>query len=86
MDVKNPEQRPFWAIWNPDGNLPMQRLFDKAYAMREAERLARKQQGQTFVVMQAVASRCVEGMRRVDFAGAGELPAAPGCKGAAHAP
>lgn len=50
----------FWLVWNPARNEwpPSARHGDYATALKEAERLARNNQGQQFIVLEAVARAC----------------------------
>lgn len=45
----------FWFVWNPDGYAPTYRHPSLLAACTEAERLALKAPGQTFVVLESVA-------------------------------
>lgn len=57
----------FWIIWNPAGRNPTFRHRSEIAAVREAERLAASNPGQTFVVMHSrCARRCGE-MERIDL-------------------
>ena len=60
-------EKPFWMIWNPCGHNPVVKHYDRDGAIIEAERLARKNQGETFVVLQAIAARVVNDMTRIEF-------------------
>lgn len=44
----------FWMVWNPNGRAPTYRHDSKESATREAERLARANPEQTFIVLKAV--------------------------------
>jgi len=44
----------FWMVWNPRGHAPTCRHSTEELAEREAERLARKSPGQSFVVLKAL--------------------------------
>lgn len=57
----------FWFVWNKGGNLPRYQHSTEKSATDEAERLARLHQGETFVVLESVCARKVDGMQRVDF-------------------
>lgn len=47
---------PFWLVWNPEGRAPTHKHDSPQSAAREAERLARLNPGQEFVVLKATAS------------------------------
>ncbi len=64
--MNQPRQR-FWMVWNPGGNQPRQVHATQALATEEAERLARKQPGIEFIVLMAVAGRCVENMVKTEY-------------------
>lgn len=55
-------QVPFWLVWNEGGHAPRVKHPDQETAEREAERLAKVNPGQSFVVL-AVVSRFTD--RRV---------------------
>lgn len=57
----------FWLVWNPTGKNPSYRHPSEASAITEAERLARENPGNTFVVLQTVCARRVDYMLRVDM-------------------
>jgi hypothetical protein len=57
----------FWFVWNPQGNAPTCRHGSEQSAINEAERLARLNPGQEFVVLEALHVRCVDSMKRVDL-------------------
>lgn len=48
----------FWMVWNPAGRSPTFRHTTKAFALAEAERLAKDHPGQNFYVLQAVSRSC----------------------------
>lgn len=58
---------PFWLVWNPNGKNPSYRHAFEANAIREAERLARENPGETFVVLASVAARSTADMQRIDL-------------------
>lgn len=58
----------FYLVWCEDGNPPTFKHDTLESATQEAERLARKNPGRTFVVLQAYSARCVDSMQRIDFA------------------
>lgn len=62
------KNEPFWIVWNPDGRTPVVRHCERELAILEAERLARANAGQTFIVLVADTSRQVEHpMKCVDY-------------------
>lgn len=53
-----PGQRPkFWLVWNPAGRNPSYRHHVRSAAESEAERLARLNPGQIFVVLEALCAK-----------------------------
>lgn len=44
----------FWFVWNPQGRNPTQPHVDRASADKEAQRLARCNPGQAFIVLKSV--------------------------------
>ena len=46
--------KPFWFVWSPQGQLPEFRHDSEDLAHVEAQRLAYKHPGRTFVVLQSV--------------------------------
>ena len=44
----------FWMVWNPHGRSPTYRHESRESANKEAQRLARDNPGQVFVVLKAV--------------------------------
>jgi hypothetical protein len=50
------EDRPFYVVWNMRGKKPRVRHASATLAVAEATRLARKEAGETFVVLAALAS------------------------------
>ncbi len=54
--------QPFWLVWCEKGNVPIRKHETRVEAEAEAERLARKQPGDVFIILQAVQSRCVDNM------------------------
>lgn len=59
--------RQFWMVWCPNRSAPTYRHDTEAAAETEAERLARANPGEHFIVLEAVALRCVDSMQRVDL-------------------
>lgn len=59
---------PFWLVWNPRGRAPTVRHPSLHSATSEAERLARLDEGEEFIVLQAVAGRQVTTMQRTEYA------------------
>lgn len=57
----------FWVVWNPDGRSPMFKHDGLLAAQAEAERLARENPAQTFVVLESVCARRVDDMLRIDM-------------------
>jgi hypothetical protein len=51
---------PFWFVWNPRGRAPTYAHTTRQSAVTEAERLARANPGQPFVVLQAIGEVCVD--------------------------
>ncbi len=52
-------REPFWLVWNPQGYNPQRKHNTEEGATREAERLARANPGQTFIVMESVGALVV---------------------------
>ena len=44
----------FWLVWNPAGRSPSHRHKSIEDAVKEAERLARQEPGQRFIVLEAL--------------------------------
>jgi hypothetical protein len=59
----------FWLVWNESGYPPRYRHDTEDGAVREAERLARTNPGQSFYVLEAVAIRIVDSMQRINLRG-----------------
>lgn len=57
----------FWMVWNEGGSSPRVKHETKVFAIHEAERLARMNPGQRFVVMEAVAGRAVNDMQHIEY-------------------
>lgn len=60
--------RKFWMVWRLNWSPPCAKHSTEESAIREAERLARNNPGETFVVLEAMKARCVENMQRFDLA------------------
>lgn len=56
----------FWMVWNPEGRAPTYKHTAFDSAVQEAERLARENPGQVFVVLSSVCAR-VSGDLRIDL-------------------
>lgn len=67
MPMLSNNATPFWLVWNPNGRNPTFRHAFEENAIREAERLARDNPGETFVVLASVAARSVSDMQRLDL-------------------
>lgn len=60
-------QKPFWLVWNPERSAP-QHMHDTLHsATHEAERLARQNQGETFIVLESVTALAVNRVQRTDL-------------------
>ncbi len=64
----------FWMVWNPDGRAPTYRHTSEVSATTEAERLARANPKQTFVVLESVCARRVDDMICIDMRGNSDIP------------
>lgn len=64
----------FWFVWNPAGRAPQHQHASKHGAISEAERLARNNPGETFIVLESVCARTVDGMQRIDLSPEQEYP------------
>lgn len=63
-----PANAKFWIVWKQDDPRPPTKAHtDYDSAVQEAERLARKHRGRTFVVLEALATRTVDDMKRVEL-------------------
>jgi len=58
---------PFWFVWNENGNAPRHKHISVESAATEAQRLARMNPGDAFIVLQSVCSFQVDNMQRVDL-------------------
>lgn len=68
-------QSRYWMVWNPGtGRTNVKHLTEHA-ATCEAERLARANPGETFVVLTPVSARRVDNMQRIEFE---PMPCDPG--------
>ena len=65
---------PFWVVWNPKGNAPTYQHGTLDQATSEAERLARTNPGQTFIVLESVTALVVDNIKRTDLRPREELP------------
>ena len=57
----------FWTVWNPNGIVSMPQHETKCGATQEAEHWAKQYPGETFFVLESVASRCVNSMQRINL-------------------
>ena len=64
----------FWMVYGKGKAMPTHEHATEQLATAEAERLARNHPGVEFVVLEAVALRCVDSMMRRDFRREQELP------------
>ncbi|PXW28238.1 hypothetical protein [Paraburkholderia caballeronis] len=65
----------FWLVWSPTSERPPRfRHGSEESATKEAERLARANPGQMFVVLEAKAARRVDDMVRTTFVDESEIP------------
>lgn len=63
-------QRPaFWLVWNPQREAPTRQHDTKRGAEIEAERLARANRGQRFIVLQSIGERVVDDVQRIEHVG-----------------
>jgi len=67
-------REPFWLVWNPQGYNPQCKHNTEEGATREAERLARANPGQTFIVMESVGALVVDNIQRTDLRPGNEPP------------
>ena len=65
---------PFWFVWNPDNRTPKHKHETKGLAIAEAERLARMNRGETFVVLESVCARRVDDMLRIEMRPDSDIP------------
>jgi len=59
------EREQFWMVWRQGGGVPTFQHASEAGAINEAERLARKNPGAEFVVLQATHVRVCDSMQRI---------------------
>lgn len=69
--------RQFWMVWNPNRNPPTHRHDTEASAETEAERLAKLNPGEHFIILEAVGLRVVDNMQRVNLRDAGHFDEVP---------
>lgn len=67
-------REPFWLVWNPQGYNPQHKHNTEDGAVREAERLARTNPGQTFIVLESVGALVVDNIQRIDLRPGSVLP------------
>ncbi|HBG32061.1 MAG TPA: hypothetical protein DDW98_15790, partial [Gammaproteobacteria bacterium] len=60
--------------WNPNGRSPTFRHPSEQNAVTEAERLARLNPGETFIVLESVSARRVDSMIRIDMRAGDGIP------------
>jgi hypothetical protein len=60
-------EKRFWLVWNNRGGSPIRRHETRTSAAREAERLARANQDQTFVVLEAVEAVVSSDIQRIVY-------------------
>lgn len=68
------EQKTFWMVWCPNGHAPTVKHPYKSDAYGEAERLARNNPGQIFIVLQAIGARKVDDMVRISLTEEADIP------------
>ena len=57
----------FWTVWNPNGRVSMNQYDTEHVATQKAEQWAGQYPGETFFVLEAVASRCFNSMQRINL-------------------
>lgn len=67
-------ESPFWLVWNPNGRNPAYQHQTAHGAIVEAERLARANPGEMFIVMQSVCGRTVNDLQKIDMRPFDEIP------------
>lgn len=65
---------PFWFVWNPNGRNPQAKHQTENQAIQEAERLAKHNPGETFVVLESICARRVDNMLRIEMRARCEIP------------
>lgn len=63
------ERQAFWMVWNPQGHAPTKDHGTKDSAEREAERLARLNRGQRFIVLQSIGECVVDDVQFIRHVG-----------------
>lgn len=66
--------RPFWFVWNPAGHAPTYKHFNEGEAIREAERLAKQNPGQDFIVLQSVTLYRKDDVLRINLRARDDAP------------
>lgn len=59
----------FWMVWNYAGGTPHYQHQSEQEAIAEAERLASRNPGQSFIVLEAICARKSDTMQRLDLRG-----------------
>jgi hypothetical protein len=67
-------QKSFWLVWNPQGSNPRYQHETEQSAISEAERLAKVNPGETFVVLESVCARRTDNLIRIDLRRDAEIP------------
>jgi hypothetical protein len=67
-------QNAFWMVWNPNGHAPTHKHETRRGAELEAERLARCNRGQRFIVLQSISERVVDDMKVVEHVADRDIP------------
>lgn len=67
-------QNAFWIVWNPNGRTPTRTHETRRGAEIEAERLARLNRGQRFIVLQSISERVVDDMKVVEHVADRDIP------------